>query len=365
MKKIFKFLFSLHFSFFIFHSAFSQHPYYHQVYSATSLDGLNWIKQNVMLFDHASVPGSVIDTNGTIFLYFDYFASTSSIEQLMVATSTDGITFSAEQEVQINGSTVTRRVDPTALLLPDGRIRLFYIDFDATPYTKDVHSATSSDGINFTEDAGIRFTKEPITDPDVFCIGDSVWIMYVTYWGNVMELVKADSKDGLTFLEDTSFYFDAGAISGSMQYDTLFRTYYCSNGIESFVTDGKTITLESGTRIDGPVCDPTVLMFTDSTYIMYYKYIVDESQIEEMGKKDCISVSLNLIHDFVDITVNHKAFIGSSTFSIFNILGCEIASFPLNDSKTQLNCENFSSGIYYYTFQNKGEVISDGKLMIQ
>ena len=44
-------------------------PYFHQIYSATSTDGLTWIKQNKMFFDHASVPGAVVKNN-KIYLYF-------------------------------------------------------------------------------------------------------------------------------------------------------------------------------------------------------------------------------------------------------------------------------------------------------
>ena len=341
-------------------------PYYHQVYSATSADGFNWTKQNVLLFDHASVPGSVIDTNGTIFLYFDYFASTTANEQLKVATSTDGITFSSAQDVQITGSTVTRRVDPTAMRLTDGSIRLFYLDFDASPNTKDIHSARSTDGINFTEDAGIRFSKTPITDPDVFSIGDTAWAMYVSYWGNGGELVRAKSKDGLTFTEDTNFSFTQGAVCATMQFDSIFRTYYCGNGIVSFVTsDGKNITTESGVRIDGPVCDPTVIRMPDSTYMMYYKYITSASGIEEAEEKNTISIYPNPIHDYATLVLRDYAYTNGALLNVYDILGNKQYSININQSHSLLERKNLSAGIYFYSITQNNKPTLSGKLIIE
>jgi len=44
-------------------------PYYHQIYSATSSDGINWTVDNTLLFDHASVPGAVYFYN-KLYLYY-------------------------------------------------------------------------------------------------------------------------------------------------------------------------------------------------------------------------------------------------------------------------------------------------------
>ncbi len=345
---------------------YSQSPYYHQVYSASSTDGLTWTKQNVLLFDHASVPGSVIDTNGTVFLYFDYFATTTSNEQLKVATSTDGITFSSAQDVQITGSTVTRRVDPTVMRLTDGSIRLFYLDFDASPNTKDIHSARSTDGINFTEDAGIRFSKTPITDPDVFSIGDTAWAMYVSYWGNGGELVRAKSKDGLTFTEDTNFSFTQGAVCATMQFDSIFRTYYCGNGIVSFTTqDGKNITTESGVRIDGPVCDPTVLQMPDKTYMMYYKYITTAGIEENAEEKNTLSIYPNPIYDYATLVVRDPIYTHGALLNIYDVLGNKQYALNINQSHTLLDRKNLSSGIYFYSITQNNQPTLSGKIIIE
>ena len=132
-------------------------PSQHSVYRATSTDGLNFVKDPTLLFFPASVPGAIKDTNGTIFLYYVYAGQTGT-EILKVATSTDGANFTTPQAINLTGSTVIKKVDPNPVLLPDGRIRLYYIDLDPTP-PKNVHSAISSDGYNFTEEQGIRFTK--------------------------------------------------------------------------------------------------------------------------------------------------------------------------------------------------------------
>ncbi|RLC51674.1 MAG: hypothetical protein DRZ79_02420, partial [Candidatus Cloacimonadota bacterium] len=44
-------------------------PYFDQIYSATSEDGINWTVIDELIFDHASVPGAVY-FNNKIYLYF-------------------------------------------------------------------------------------------------------------------------------------------------------------------------------------------------------------------------------------------------------------------------------------------------------
>lgn len=368
-KLIIRVLVLFYYTFYIFNSAFSQNsPYYHQVFSATSSDGLNWDKQNVLLLDHYSVPGAVTDTNGTIFLYAVYFASTSATEALMVASSTDGITFSGTQGVNITGSTVTKRVDPTATLLPDGSIRVFYLDFDTQP-TQYIHSATSTDGINFTEDAGIRFTKESITDPDVFLMGDSIWVMYVSCWANGLELIRATSTDGLTFTEDTSFSFNDGGICATFQFDSIYRTYYCgSDGIKSAAsTDSKNLLTETGTRItQSSICDPTVTRLTDSTYIMYYKYISPASGIEETEN---IEPSLNIypspMNDYATLVIKDEFLTTDLKFALYDLSGKKVFYTRIRNAQTTLNRKNLMAGTYIYSLRSDNAVVSTGKLIIQ
>ena len=131
-----------------------QGPYYHQIYAATSSDGLTWTKQDKMLFDHASVPGAVIK-NDKIYLYF--VDASEDEDQLSVVTSTDnGQTFETKQKVKVQGVPTYSVVDQHPQLI-DGKIRLYFFsnpmspDSQKEPEVFKMYSALSNDGINFAK----------------------------------------------------------------------------------------------------------------------------------------------------------------------------------------------------------------------
>ena len=45
-------------------------PFFHQIYSASSSDGLNWSFDNRMLLDHASVPVAIATPEGKLRIYY-------------------------------------------------------------------------------------------------------------------------------------------------------------------------------------------------------------------------------------------------------------------------------------------------------
>ncbi len=251
-------------------------PWNDRVFSATSPDGLNWTKDPNILFNTASVPGAVKGTNGTIFLYTVYLPGPTTNETLMVAISTDGQNFSVRQPINVPNSVITRRVDPNPVLLPDGRIRLYYIDFGTIP-TKNLYSAISNDGINFTEEPGIRFTQNHITDPDVFYLGGN-WVGFLSKPNVGMQIIRIVSSDGLNFIEDATFNWNNGGISFTFLFPgNIYRTYYCAmGGMKSAMsTDGYNLTVEPSTRIqpgmNEVLCDPTIVQLASNSYVMYYK----------------------------------------------------------------------------------------------
>ncbi len=262
-------------------------PWAHRVYRATSSDGIHWMRDTTLLFNPASVPGAVKDTQGRIFIYYVHTTSPTDTETVMVAGSSDGRHFSTPQPIQVSSSHVLRKVDPAPVLLPDGRIRLFYLDFGTRP-TKNIYSAVSSDGIHFTEEAGIRFSKDGITDPDVFRV-DSTWVMFLSLPQSGMAMVRAVSSDGLNFTEDTSFHWTLGGVSSTFRFPgPVYRTYFCGpGGIRSATsTDGLHLTSEAGIRIapfpNEVVCDPTVVQLNAGAYIMYFKSAMRTTGIDDV-----------------------------------------------------------------------------------
>lgn len=251
--------------------------YGHQVVSATSRDGLNWTKNDKVIFDHASVPDAVIDKNGKISLYF---MDASSGHEMSVATSTDQGKTWQKKTVNITGrQTQGHAVDPNPIILEDGRIRLFYLGTFGPPDPNNpgetdakICSAVSSDGIHFVEEKGFRFSGKGLTDPDIIKT-PTIWKMFVSHG---REDLSTSSADGITFTQDEKSASTTGAVSDTIAMEGGYRLYKCSQGgIHSqFTKDFKTW-VEEGLRISGGfgfgICDPGIIKLPDGTYQMFYK----------------------------------------------------------------------------------------------
>lgn len=254
-------------------------PYYHQIYAATSTDGLTWQKQGKLLFDHASVPGAVIK-NDKIYLYF--VDASFDEDQLSVVTSTDnGQTFSEKQKVKVQDTPTYAILDPHPELV-NGKIRLYYFKNPINPNQKDqkepevfqMYSALSNDGINFDNPQVAFESPVLITDPDVFQANND-WRMFISEGQNLVLAISND--DGLTFKKDENFSWNKGGVCDTIKIGSDYRTYFCGkDGIESALgsENGKLLP-EPGSRI-GPdanqiVCDPSVIKLSNNSYLMFYK----------------------------------------------------------------------------------------------
>lgn len=265
-------------------------PYYHQVYLATSQDGINWEKQGKILFDHASVPGAVIK-DGIIYVYFvDAGDSTPTNpgEKLSVGISRDlGKTFE-KKTVSIKDVKSSAPVDPHPVLLKDNKIRLYYfknvmvdapmdIGADGDPAKAEgAHEfcfVESTDGINFGKPQLAYKEEGMLTDPDVFETA-SDWRMLIS---KGQELILAISTDkGKNFQKDADFSWNQGGVPDTFKFPDAYRTFYCGEGIHSATgADAGKLTVEAGIRITADegkiVCDPSVIQLSDGTYLMFYK----------------------------------------------------------------------------------------------
>jgi len=284
-------------------------PYYHQIYSATSTDGLNWNVSDVMLFDHASVPGAVYFNNKTYLYYVN--AEDPENEKLSVGVSEDrGVTFTV-YDVQINGSNSPYPVDPNAII-DEGQVRLTYLgNFNPGTETNKIVTASSSDGINFVEDA-IIFTKAEVFDPDLFYY-ESGWVLFLNT-GGLTRATASSSTD--TFTEDTSFVWSDGSISSTHQIGSSYYTYYAGQGIcVAEYLDGNLSILGSNLLdFPGMTADPTLAVFGPNDYKMFFKTQVEGNTTTTlfeclMGDVDCNgSVSdfelLNFIEQWVSEEVS-------------------------------------------------------------
>jgi hypothetical protein len=245
----------------------SSGPYYHRVYSATSTDGLNWTVDNTLLFDHASVPGAVYFEN-KLHVYF-VNASDLTGEKLSVGISEDRGTSFTTHDIQISGSNSPHPVDPNPII-DNGKIRLTYLGNFNQGETGEMVTATSSDGINFTED-GVIYTGDAY-DPDLFYDENAgAWVLLLNTGG----LTKATaSSSTATFTVDQSFSWTAGSISSTHKIDNKYYTYYTGQGGVSVAeySGGVLTNVANGiVNYSGLNADPTVAVFGENDYKLFFK----------------------------------------------------------------------------------------------
>lgn len=244
-------------------------PYYHQIYSATSSNGIDWTVDNTLLFNHASVPGAVYFEN-KLYVYFVNASDLEAGEKLSVGISEDrGETFTT-YDLQISGSNSPYPVDPNPIV-DDDKIRLTYLgNFNQGETTNKIVTAHSTDGINFTED-GVIFTGAEIYDPDLFY--DDVsgeWVLLLNTGG----LTKATaSSSTATFTEDPSFSWSQGSISSTHKIGNTYYTYYFGMGVSVAEYSNGSLTNVASSILDFPGlnADPTVAIFGENDYEMFFK----------------------------------------------------------------------------------------------
>jgi hypothetical protein len=276
----------------------------HAVFVTSSTDPTNFPDVAEPTFLKGSVPEILVLTQdcaagnaGDVLMYFPSFETFTGPggEQLVMAKSTDsGKTWSARQSVTFTNKVNSgAAVDPSAVQLDDGTIRLYYYGPSAPigsvpsdPANEQgehsFYSAVSDDGINFTGDAGVRFAKSKVTDPDVI-YHQGRWLMYYSL-GQTSGI--ASSADGLAF-EDTELSWNGGGVPGAyVDPANYVHLYGCSKGgIQTASSiDGVTFTDEpeialSTTEVT-TICDPSPARLDDGTILMTYKKVL-QSDTEE------------------------------------------------------------------------------------
>ncbi|MGC9435445.1 MAG: hypothetical protein ACP5C4_05090 [Methanomicrobiales archaeon] len=252
-------------------------PYYHQIYSATSSNGLEWTVDDRLIFDHASVPGAVV-FDGTLYLYF-VNATGWPNEVLSVGISEDRGTTWNVHDVTISGSNSPYPVDPNPII-DDGRIRLTYLgNLNPGNETNKIVTATSTDGVNFTEEAVI-YTGE-VFDPDLFSDADAgEWVLLLNTGG--LTRATASSATG-PFTVDESFSWDAGSISSTHRIGDRYLTYYAGAGgvsVAEYAGGNLTHIADNILQYPGPNADPTVAVFGEEDYLLFFKTQVESPEPE-------------------------------------------------------------------------------------
>lgn len=237
-------------------------PYAHQVVLARSADGVS-ITDSRMVIDHASVPDAVRLQDGTLRLYYvDGQNGTIGIARV------DGDTVSVIGPVTMNGVRGPGGMaDPDAVRMPDGRIRLYYLNNFGPPGgpQRGMCYADSADGERFSVGGlAIQFSNpETVTDPSVARLASGVWLMAASRGASS---VLARSAEGSTFTGETTIGL-GGVPELSALDDGRVRIYVCGAGIVAHLSadEGRSWTREAtvvapgtlGARI---ICDPSFVV---------------------------------------------------------------------------------------------------------
>ena len=254
-------------------------PYTHQVLSASSPDGLSWTHDGVVLLEHASVPCAIVMPDGRLRIY--YVDASQMPETVNCAESADGGSTFEPLGLSIAGLTSEKAVDPSIVRLSNGRYRLFYYGANGDPGAAGTHyvrSAISDDGVHFKE-TGTALSYPGLVDPDVFKVGDT-WLMFVFSLTDHTTVV-AESRNGRKFKKVRPLGLDGfGTTAPVLLDDGRFRLYAfdqrTQRTIVSFVSeDGLQWTQEAGVRLDAPagkeITDPQVVRLPDGSWKMVFK----------------------------------------------------------------------------------------------
>ncbi|MDO8452892.1 MAG: hypothetical protein Q7S79_04020 [bacterium] len=131
-----------------------------------------------------------------------------SVHKIYSAISTDGLTFQKEGlriDSETNGDNRWASV-PDAIMLPDGRVRLYYVT--ASEMEHGIGSAISTDGLNFTKEPGLRVPS--LVDPALVKFGDKYVIFAASiderFGGLPKGIYYTESSDGLDFGEPVAVF---------------------------------------------------------------------------------------------------------------------------------------------------------------
>ncbi|RMG87896.1 MAG: hypothetical protein D6712_04750 [Chloroflexi bacterium] len=252
----------------------------HNIHIATSADGLHWEFDTTPIREAASVP-TIIYWQDRLWIYFVNGQSGDDFERLTAMWQDDDGNWQ-EQFIELDFD--GRAVDPDAMVLEDGRLRLYVFNFEVfanprppeereneEPLVGYMYSIVSEDGLHFEREDGIRLeSNPPTTDPSVVQLDEDTWFMYVSR-PQEQTLLIAQSEDGLTF--EIVGESANGNIAGTVRLDDgRLRQYICTlDGMKiQESADGLNWELLPEDSYHTPRgCDPSVTRVGDTWYMVY------------------------------------------------------------------------------------------------
>lgn len=216
------------------------------IISAISKDSINFQKESGVRLESGKEGTIVCDAtvvnsiDGKIRMYYklasDPGGPGKAVHKIMSAISKDGLTFENEG-IRIDSEKNDDRgwaSVPEAILLPDGKVRIYYVS-NSIESGHGIVSALSSDGLNFEKE---RTILTGFVDPAVTILDDNTYLLIASVLpakpGESTTKTLASgiygltSKDGITFSDITPIYINDGAIDPSIVKisNNTFRVYF-------------------------------------------------------------------------------------------------------------------------------------------
>lgn len=240
-----------------------------------SADGRSF-PSSASAIDQAGVPNLVALPDGRLLAYFVSWAQGN----VMAVGIRDAAGRWAYYRVAVEGFQTNvggaNGVDPSAVVMSDGSIRLFWMQPVGSPGRSQIYSATSKPGsalgVRFVVDPGPRLDRGTMVyDPTVaHCAGG--WLM----WVNAPEgVVFASSSDGVTFVEGptppglgTAFPWSAACLADGR---TRLLTSRGPTAGLPFIGDASGF-VEDGTSVlpTGALPDAGWARLSDGTWVLAY-----------------------------------------------------------------------------------------------
>ena len=319
--------------------------------------------------DSAGVPCILRLQSGVLISAFQWFrqpVGSVTWDRVAVKFSSDnGLTWTVPLPIIVNGlpGNYQRPFDPTLAISDDGRVRIYFSSgLNMVPDSSiNTYSAVSDDGVNYTVDAGFRFSMpdKPVIDPAV--------IKFRGLWHLVNPVTMGTgayhniSGDGLNFTRVQDIVSDMAHswIGNFMIKDTNELRFYGSGGNiwYSSSPNGGQWSAFINTNIQGG--DPSVLKIDDSNYIMIYTGQPYPNAISENNTQaDVFELYQNYPNPFNPITtISYKLLFKSYIeLNVFDVTGKQVASLV----KEQQNAGNYEiefdaadlpSGTYLYRLE--------------
>ncbi len=278
-------------------------PNCHNVNAAKSVDGGKSYKQiakNVL--KSASVPDAV-HFRGKDFIYYVNGSGGYNKHSIFVSQLRNGGKSSKLiGPVKIDGKIIRDAVDPDLILMPNGKLRLFYyVGYFTSPMQNSkrnkIYSAISTDGINFKSEGAMVALDDP-TDPSVTKIPNGNYLLAVPQ-GKKQKITIYSSSTGYNFkkIKTIKGGIPELSIGSNGQVQLLYQDKdlilkESTNGGKSWKTKSKK--LVSGAPPGSN--SPSVLLTSDKNRIMYYAW----------GKKGCTTSPTEFLKD-------KNAFIGNGS----------------------------------------------------